>query len=236
MIQIPVSLLRLFASLSCVLAGAFCAVPVSAAVVSGRITAGEGVEAPERVEVAIDAWVCAKDGKTVDPSLQIGAERGLANVIVTLLVPDAPPPTAEGEHLIDQQGCVFEPHVSIVTPGQTVKVRNSDKVLHTFRTITQHNRSVNKAQVAGKEDTFVFAEPEIIRAACDVHWWMSAVIAVAPNAFTVASAADGRFSIPAVPPGAYTVLLWHEKLGERTESVTVSEAGGELTVLWPPSP
>jgi plastocyanin len=204
--------------------------------VAGRIVAGKGIETPARLSVALDAWVCAPDGSTPDPRLVIGPQRGLANVVVTLAVPDAPAYQSEGEALIDQKGCAFTPHVSLVAPGQTVRVRNSDRVLHNFHTITEHNRSVNKAQIKGAEDTFVFAKPEIVRAECDVHYWMSAVIVVAAHRFTAVSDAQGRFTIENVPPGTYQADLWHERLGTRTESVTVSADGGRLDVTWPAKP
>ncbi len=32
---------------------------------------------------------------------------------------------------------------------------------------------------------------------------------------------DGKFTIPNVPPGTYTVTVWQEKYGNKTASVTV---------------
>ncbi len=201
----------------------------------GRILAGKSVEAAASLSVAIDAWVCAPDGETRDPSLLIGPERGLANVVVQIDVPGAPPAQADDdapEFLIDQKGCVFAPHVSVVAPGQTLRVKNSDKVLHNFRTITKHNRAINKAQIGGKEDAFVFKTPEIIRAACDVHYWMSAVVVVKPHDFVAVTDESGRFSIEGLAVGSYDASLWHERLGTRKAAVTVSDEGGLLEVTW----
>ena len=41
------------------------------------------------------------------------------------------------------------------------------------------------------------------------------------------SAADGTFTIDDVPPGTYTLEIWHEALGSTMETVTVT--GGETT-------
>ena len=38
--------------------------------------------------------------------------------------------------------------------------------------------------------------------------------------------ADGNFSIAGLPPGDYTVQLWHETLGKSKEKITVPEDGG----------
>ena len=37
--------------------------------------------------------------------------------------------------------------------------------------------------------------------------------------------AAGRFTIPAVPPGTYPAIAWHERLGERTATLTVPASG-----------
>jgi len=41
----------------------------------------------------------------------------------------------------------------------------------------------------------------------------------------------GSFSLKDVPPGEYTVKVWHEKLGEKTEKVKV-EAGKDAKVAF----
>jgi plastocyanin len=199
---------------------------------TGRIVAGESVKAPAPLSVAVDAWVCAPDGKTPDPSLSIGEQRGLANVVVRIDVPDAPTAVGEGEVLIDQKRCAFIPHVAVVAPGQVLRVTNSDRVLHNFRTITAHNRAVHKAQIGGKEDGFTFKTPEIIRAACDVHYWMSAIIVVAPHAFIAVTDAAGRFAIGGLVPGSYRAELWHERLGTKKAAVIVEDEGGLFELTW----
>ena len=40
----------------------------------------------------------------------------------------------------------------------------------------------------------------------------------------VTLADDGSFELPDVPPGQYTIVGWHERVGERTVSIAV-EAG-----------
>jgi hypothetical protein len=47
---------------------------------------------------------------------------------------------------------------------------------------------------------------------------------VAKTPYTVLSDKDGNFSITDIPPGTYTLKIWHEKLGE-TEQTVVIRAG-----------
>jgi uncharacterized protein (DUF2141 family) len=62
-----------------------------------------------------------------------------------------------------------------------------------------------------------------VRVGCDVHVWMSAFVVSADTPFVAVTDASGSFTIPNVPPGAYTVSIWHETLGEQTAKVTVAE-------------
>ena len=59
---------------------------------------------------------------------------------------------------------------------------------------------------------------------CDVHPWMSAWVGVLPHSCFAVSDAAGNWSIQGLPPGSYTIEAWHEKLGTRSQPITV-EAG-----------
>jgi hypothetical protein len=69
-----------------------------------------------------------------------------------------------------------------------------------------------------------------MRLKCDAgHTWMSAWVVVKPHRFAAVTRPDGTFRLEGVPPGRYTVELWHEKLGKKTLPVTVV-AGAEARV------
>ena len=54
---------------------------------------------------------------------------------------------------------------------------------------------------------------DVIRFKCDVHPWMTAYLLVTDNPYYAISGDDGSFTIANVPPGRYTVEIWHEKSG-----------------------
>jgi plastocyanin len=214
-----------------------CAQDAYGATLAGRMTAAKDVVPPTSLSVAVDAWACAPDGRVADPTLRLGPDNALADVVVRLSGPaEAPAYESKEPALLDQKNCVFVPHVVVVAPGQELRVKNSDAVLHNFHTLAKANRTVNQAQVKGKEDAFRFSTPEIIPVECDVHYWMSAVVVVAGSAWTAVSGADGTFTIDGVPPGDYTAELWHQRLGTRSVPVRVSDGGGNLEVEWPATP
>ena len=56
---------------------------------------------------------------------------------------------------------------------------------------------------------------------CNVHAWMRAYVGVLEHPYFAVSDDSGRFSLPALPPGTYTVEIWHERFGTQTQQVTV---------------
>ena len=99
--------------------------------------------------------------------------------------------------VLDQNGCVYKPHVMGIMVGQTYRILNSDGVLHNIHTLPKVNAAFNKGMPPTlKEATTVFAKPEeVFHIKCDVHPWMSAYVAVFTHPFFSATATDGKFTI-----------------------------------------
>jgi hypothetical protein len=66
-----------------------------------------------------------------------------------------------------------------------------------------------------------FKNPEIVKVECNVHGWMNAMLVAAEHPYYALTDANGSFKITDVPPGNYTLKVWHSKLGEQTKDVTV---------------
>ena len=69
-------------------------------------------------------------------------------------------------------------------------------------------------------------QPEVVKVSCDVHGWMGGWFIVEDNPYYAKTDANGAYKLTDVPPGDYEVKVWHEKLGEKTQKVTVT-GGGE---------
>jgi plastocyanin len=177
---------------------------------------------------------CAKmhDGPILDESLVVDQDGAVANVVVSISeglsgwLKEEYPPAREA--VLDQKGCVFQPHVIAVMVHQPLRIQNSDPILHNVRLLAVNNQAANLGQpTVGEIATAPFEEPEVFRVKCDVHPWMQAWVRVLDNPFFAVTGPDGRFNIRGLPPGIYTVKAWHEQLGVREMTVTLSPTRGE---------
>jgi plastocyanin len=140
----------------------------------------------------------------------------------------------EGKHfgvpaepvVVDQAGCAYRPHVVGAVAGQTIRFLNSDETLHNVNAVCTANKRFNVSfPMKGITHEKQFTTPEMVHLKCQVHPWMSAYVGVSDHPFFAVSEADGRFAITGVPPGDYSVEIWHETFGKQNVNVTVPPSG-----------
>ncbi len=127
--------------------------------------------------------------------------------------------------VFDQKGCVYEPHVFGVQKGQTIKILNSDPLLHNIHALPKDNRPFNfgmPKQGDVRERSFKKTEV-MVKIKCDVHPWMGAYCGVLDHPFFSVSGDDGSYSIKNLPAGEYVIEAWHEKYGTLTQTITVGD-------------
>ena len=186
---------------------------------------------PNLKPIAMDADpACAAkhSGPVKSDVLVLGANNAMANVMVRVKSPVAGTfATPSTPAVIDQKGCHYSPHVLGVQVNQTLKLKNSDGLLHNVHALPKVNTPFNKAMPATvtEADAKFGKEEGMFLVKCDVHPWMSAYVGVFSNPFFAVSGPDGKFAIPGLPDGTYEVEAWHEKLGTKSGSVTI--AGGK---------
>jgi plastocyanin len=193
--------------------------------VNGTVTfAGQDSDTP----IAMDADpICAGLHTTPVDTNEVAAKDGkLGNVFVYVksgLTGSYPAPAEKKE--LDQVGCQYTPRVLGLQAGQGLVIKNTDATLHNVHALPKANAEFNQAQPQGVppiEKTFDKAEMPPAQIKCDVHPWMTAYVAVVDNPFYAVSGEDGTFSIDKLPPGKYTLEAWHEKLGTKTQEVTIA--------------
>lgn len=133
--------------------------------------------------------------------------------------------------VLDQQGCTYQPHVFGVQTGQTLKILNSDPLLHNIHALPDQNRPFNFGMpTAGQERDQSFRVPEVmVRIKCDVHPWMEAWVGVTEHPFFGTSDESGAYTISDLPAGDYVIEAWHEQYGTQTQNVSVGD--GESVTL-----
>lgn len=213
--------------------------PQTAGVISGKVFFSGKLPPRKTIEMDQDP-LCAKQHATpvVDEIIAAsgsGPEKALGNVFVYLkkgledknFEPPADPVT------IEQKGCWFGPRVLGIQVGQVLKVINADPLTHNIHPLAQVNREWNQSQAPGAAAfTRRFTQPEVmIRVKCNIHIWMHAWVGVVAHPYFAVTGADGSFALRKVPPGSYTIEVWHEQLGRQAQQVTLAPAGQSESVF-----
>jgi plastocyanin len=202
-------------------------VALAASSITGTVTfVGK---APTLRPLAMEADpVCARkhSGPVPNEMLVLGGGNTMGNILVWVskgLPAGKTWPAVQKEAVLDQQGCLYKPHVIGMMVGQPLKILNSDALAHNVHTLPKVNKPFNRAMPANlKEVTTKFDKPEpIFQVKCDVHPWMGAYIGVFPHPFYSVTSTDGKFTISGLDPGTYEITAWHERLGTQTASITV---------------
>ena len=131
---------------------------------------------------------------------------------------------------LDNSGCRFEPHVLVAPAKGNFEVKNSDPMLHNshFYLVKKSGAKKNVINLALPKKGQTIAKSKILRKAgllsveCDAHDFMQGYIWSVPHPYAEVTNDKGGFTMTDVPPGTYTLRVWHEALGEKTASVTVA--------------
>jgi hypothetical protein len=197
--------------------------------ISGVVRYDAVAPKPAQLEISKDKDVCGAQ-PLYDQSLIVGSGGGIRNAVVSITDIDKGEPMKPLDGVIfDQIGCEYSPHVIAFPAGSSIKVLNSDGILHSIHTESTINPVVDMAQPGFKKTLNVTIDkPEAIHVTCDAHNWMDGWWYVTGNPYFAVTGADGHFSIANVPPGVYTLQVWQEKLGTMSRKVTVP-AGKSVT-------
>jgi hypothetical protein len=188
----------------------------------------DGVARVDSTPITVDPKVC---GTKVESHIDATAT-GLSDVIVW--VADARTGkelTKERRIELSSEECRLDPRIQAAVVGSTVNVFNDDKAIHRLSFVAASTGDTlqvmpffNSGQVVASEK--LAKTPGIVEVRCAQHSWTHAFIAVFDHPYYAVTERDGAFKIDSLPPGKYTVNVWHEGMKEPLKQAVQVDANG----------
>ncbi|MGB0908764.1 MAG: hypothetical protein ACPGYT_00235 [Nitrospirales bacterium] len=202
--------------------------------ISGVVTLSGPVPPPFSHKLTMGAYpehcqpVANKDGNVLLPRARVSKEHAVADVVVYIQgLERGKAPAAHGPKLTVNR-CQFDQLVMAGMDGTNLRMVMNDTVLHPLRGWEM----VNEGRIplfhipdleTGNEKTAELKTRKsgVVMIECDQHRYMQAWILVPLNPYFATTDTKGHFTIDAIPPGQYTLSIWHPSLGYREQLLAV---------------
>ena len=145
----------------------------------------------------------------------------IKNVVVYLKGAKFKGPLEVSRQEIRQEHEEFVPRIAAVTRGSTIEFPNADPFFHNVFSLSSASSFDLGRYPMGRRKSATLANSGLVKVYCHIHSHMSATILVLDHPYFAMPDLDGSFTIPNVPAGPYTIVGWHERIGERASSVSV---------------
>ena len=153
----------------------------------------------------------------------------IKNVVVYLKDAASRGPLQTTRSEIRQKNESFTPRVLAITRGSTVDFPNRDPFFHNVFSLSGAATFDLGRYPQGASHSRLFNKPGLVRVYCHIHSHMSATILVLDHPYFAVPDLNGTFTLGGVPAGRYTLVGWHERIGERPSTVQI-EAGSTAVV------
>lgn len=139
----------------------------------------------------------------------------VADAVVSLAPLDAPAPAAPAPAtpaVIAQIGEQYQPYVTAIRVGTLVEFPNKDKVQHHIYSVSRAKPFEKPLYESGASESVLFDNPGIVTLGCNIHDWMAAYVVILETPHFAKTGDDGLAALSALPPGRYTLQVWHPRL------------------------
>jgi len=202
----------------------------------GKVLLGSAKPRVKRIRISKDADTCGTGTRDL-PLVQANGEALLDTVVYLEDISSGKAFSAAAKKVtVNQLGCRFIPHLTVVENGGLMEVVNSDHVLHNIHAYESTGDRLHSFLNASQPrrgniltKTIDMRPGATIRLTCDAHDFMLGFVFVASNPYYAIVDGEGRFTLTDVPPGRYRLAVWHGVLGKRVATVEV-KAGTESSV------
>lgn len=130
----------------------------------------------------------------------------------------------------------FHPPLVVIPVGGKVEFPNHDPFFHNVFSLFEGKRFDLGLYESGSTRFVQFDKPGISFIFCNIHAQMSAVVITLNTPYYAISDARGEFVMPKVPPGRYSLQVFHsavapEVLKAQTREITVGEEEASLGTI-----
>lgn len=162
------------------------------------------------IKVSKNEDICGKD--KASEALVVGKDGGVRHAVAYLeKIEKGKAIDRKKQTDLDQKKCLFSPHVITMVKGTELAVINSDPILHNINIDVDGIQRLNKGQP--KQNQVVVARLRHVgegNITCDSHTHMKGYAMIFEHPYHAVSDEAGNFTIANVPPGKYTLTVWHE--------------------------
>ena len=136
--------------------------------------------------------------------------------------------------VVDQRDKQFVPYVTPVQVGTAVSFPNSDNIRHHVYSFSPAKKFELPLYSGVPAQPVVFDKVGFVTLGCNIHDWMIAYVAVLPTPYFQVTRQDGRALLKDLPPGQYTVQVWHPGLKGQPEAFAqrVDVGGGTKSLQF----
>lgn len=146
----------------------------------------------------------------------------LANAVVFLAPAGGSAPAGAPETVpIAMESRQFVPRIRVVPVGSTIEFPNHDPFRHNVFSKSGPNEFDLGLYGRGDSRGATLRRSGVFPIFCNIHARMVAFAIAVPTAYYAQAASDGRFEIPGVPPGRYTLHAWHDRGGRHEQPIEV---------------
>ncbi len=205
--------------------------------VTGRVTM-DGPPPPSRIfhlvfSPNIDFCGRISDGKgnRLLKEFRVSEGGGFQDTIIAIVGVERGKPFTYTPRL-EVNTCRISPFVMPVRNGRPMTIVNQDPIVHDLQaytlkddyTFAMFNKPMVPESTAVKEIQLRKGH-YIFRTQCGVHDFMQSWGIAIGNPYFAVTDADGRYTIPDLPPGEYDIIAWHPHLKIRAGHITVTAGG-----------
>jgi plastocyanin len=185
------------------------------------------------------AFLAGTAANAADLQISVTAANGRAapDVVVMVVPAGAPPAAAAATVDIVQKDNRFEPYVTAIPAGTTVRFVNQDRYDHHTRSLgsgplgavppaKSFEVRLAGVQAGGGKNvaTVTFETPGAVTLGCHIHGSMRGHLFITPTPFVAVTDEFGRATLRGLPDGAAEVRLWHpdQITGQATQTLQLA--------------